>query len=445
MSDHDPAPYEAPIHQLPGAASGRPLRAEPRPAWQLPFLDLALGLSRHRLLFLSLVTVGVVAGIVQLLHTPSFYRSSAVAILMSREKPVLSASIDTGSFQTAEDSARRGPSAALTLPPDAELYVTLLRSRPILEKLAARFRGPLTRVQGLAPDERSDAVIDELLAMLTVTGTENGLVTVSATSRDPHLSAELANAVMAEGEAASKDVERGLLLEHAAFLESSAATARARLEEAKHEFELFSEKHDLIDPDNQGAQSLLEVRQLNRETQQLRSELQARLLHYTDDDPEVRRLRERIDENERNATEIRDNIARGVRAEEFGRLTSEYDALKQVMRFRRDLYMTLSAQADIFRIRADQPAGSMAVVRRAIAPSTPAGPSKKKILGVSLALALIVAVLVSLLLEQVAQMRRDPDLSDTLGSIRENLLASPRAELSREWETLRPGRRRKAA
>ncbi|MFZ4534482.1 MAG: hypothetical protein ACOYOJ_22075, partial [Alsobacter sp.] len=71
----------------------------------------------------------------------------------------------------------------------------------------------------------------------------------------------------------------------------------------------------------------------------------------------------------------------------------------------------LETQAGIFRLRAEQPAGSLAVVRVATPPDAPAGPSKRQVLGVPLFAGVSLGVLIALLHAQWTSLRRNADLA----------------------------------
>jgi hypothetical protein len=89
------------------------------------------------------------------------------------------------------------------------------------------------------------------------------------------------------------------------------------------------------------------------------------------------------------------------------------------VRSQRDLTSILSSQAGIFAIRAREPAGTIAVVRPAIAPTSPAGPSKKLLVGVCLGGALLLGLGTAIVLDQWQSSVRVPAVAERIAEIRE--------------------------
>jgi uncharacterized protein involved in exopolysaccharide biosynthesis len=395
-------------------------------AWQAPLLDLLSMLARRKVLIAAIVMAGVSAGVLKYMRTPPFYRASSVAVLMPREKPTVDITVLSGTVEMKEDAAKRADSGSLMLPPDTDLYIALLGSRPVLESLAATFEQRLTTLDQVKPNDRSDEIVVRLRDMLKVQGTDEGLLTVTVTADDPQLAADLANELVAEGQRASKAIERQLLVQQAGHLEDAVAHAQGKLYLAESWLKTYCERHRLIDPPLQASDRLRQVREIEAIRDRRVVELAQRRMQYTDADPRVRQLDEEIRLSNERVHQLRSEITGGVGERDYGRLLVEYEGLRQQVRFRRDLLATLSTQTEVFRIRAEQPAGSMAVVRPAVAVAKPAGPSKKSTLLVSVGGAIFAAVCVALLLEQVRLARNDPSLQNHVATLRESLIGSSR-------------------
>jgi uncharacterized protein involved in exopolysaccharide biosynthesis len=390
--------------------------------WQVPLVDLLLSLARHRTVVIGVVLLGVVAGGLQYLRTPRYFRSSAVAVLLPREKPHLDVSVMTGSMETAEDGARRSDTGALMLPPQTDLYLALMHSRSVLERVALEHGRQLTDMRDVQGDDRSDEVIARLKSMFKIEGTEEGMLTVTATAKDPVLAADLANTLIREGRDASKSIEAQLLARQAGYLDEAVQSARIQLTVEEEVLKQFCEEHRLIDPGLQATDKLRQIRDLTASRDAAQVALVQRRLSYTDQDPGVQELLEEIETNDLRIEELRREVAGTIGEDEYGRLYIEYQGLQQKVRFRRDLLSTLSTQADIFRIRAEQPAGNIAVIRPAVPVSEPAGPSKKRYFGIALGAAILIGIGLALFLDQVLMIRDDAAMMEKLRACRRALL-----------------------
>jgi capsular polysaccharide transport system permease protein len=361
---------------------------ESRISWPGPFLDLACAVAQQKLIVTAIVIAGVILGILRLIIMPDVYTSSSVAVLLPREKPMLDAAIDTSSIETSDDRAARSSSGNLMLPPNPTLYTTLIFSRPVLSKVAATYG---ERLQGhVSPRDRSEEVIGQIRSMLKVSSTEEGLITITVTSQDGQLSADIANELFAECREASRSIERQLILQQAGHLEEALSSSMERLRETEKRLSNFTATNGVVDVDMQASNQLRSIRELSSERDKLEADMQELLLTYSENSPEVRRLRLRMKILDRQQAGNATNIVGSIGTSEFGQLMVAHESLKQRIRFERDLVATLATKADLYKLRAEEPIGNLAVIRPAIAQSRPSGPSKKRELGLAMSLSLIV-------------------------------------------------------
>lgn len=391
--------------------------------WPAPLLDTACAIASQKWIVMVIVAIGIVLGGVRLFTLPKVYKASAVAVLMPREKPSLDATIDTSSIETSGDRASRSASGNLMLPPNPTLYTTLINSRAVIEKLAHKFGD---RLNGhLSPEDRSDEVYVQLKSMITVTSTEEGLITVSVKSSDPQLSADIANEIFAECENASKSIERQLLLQQAGHLQDAYENSILRLTKTEQTLKDFTARYGVVDVQLQASNQLRSLRELATKKDELSNDLQEMLLHYSERSPEVARVKARIASIEKQLTSADTKIVGNVGSTDYGALIVEHESLKQRLRFERDLVATLATKADIYRIRAEQPTGNLAVIRPATAPTRHAGPSKKREIGIALGLSIFLAIGWTLAIDQWRRARRNRYIKTRLNELRDLVMETP--------------------
>jgi uncharacterized protein involved in exopolysaccharide biosynthesis len=386
--------------------------AKPAMTWPAPLLDIACAVASQKIIVFVIVVLGLVAGAARLALMPPVYTSSAVAVLLPREKPVLDAAIDTSSIETTDDSASRSSSGSLMLPPNPSLYTTLIYSRAVLSRIADRFEDRLQ--DHLSPRDRSDEVIQQVRSMLTVTSTEEGLITITVSCKDANLSADIANELFAECQKASKSIERQLILQQAGHLEDALQSSLGRLAQTEKELSGFTAQFGVVDVQMQASNQLRSIRELSAEKDRLETDLQELLLSYSERSPEVRGIRTRIAAIEKQMQGSRTSIVGSIGAEDFGSLMVAHESLKQKIRFERDLVATLATKADIYRLRAEEPTGNLAVIRPATAPTRPAGPSKKRELGLALGLSILAGLGWSVVVSQWNAAMADAFVSERI-------------------------------
>jgi uncharacterized protein involved in exopolysaccharide biosynthesis len=382
--------------------------------WQAPLCDLLLSLGRSARVIVLFLCVGGVLGLVAAFIRPHYYRASAVVALLPREKPVVDTSIRTSSLATSEDRAQRESTGSLMLPGQPELYLAILRSRPILRALVDRYRH---RLDFGPSDNRSDEEVDALQRKIQLEATEDGLLTITITALSPDLAADLANALVSEGKAASAAIERQLLMQQAGHLEQALDGRRRALLAAEQALEVFCERNRVVDLGVQATQDLVLLKETSAKRDQLQLNLSVLRERYTERDPKVLNLCRQVTRCERTLSEIRARTG-GPGERGFGRLRVAYRTLSENVRLTRDMVATLSLQAELFRLRAEQPAGCLAVIRTAVPVEKPAGPSKKRTLGVALGLALVLGVAWALAREQLRLAELDPYLAARLNDLR---------------------------
>jgi uncharacterized protein involved in exopolysaccharide biosynthesis len=398
---HDDTPYDGP-----------PV------GWQLPLVSLILSVTRHRRLVGAILVLGVVAAGLRLATTAPYYRAAAVAVLLPREKPTVDAMVVTSSLRASQDRSERADSAALLLPPNPDLYIALLTSRAVVDSIAKRFDD---RLPPAGLHSRSDEMATLIRGMVKFDATDEGLLTVTVTSHDAELAADIANALIDEGREASKAIERQLILQQAGYLDRAVHDARADLELVESQLREFHATHGLIDPSVQAGATLNQLKDAALRRDRALEAIARRELHHTAEDPEMRRLRAEVRALDRRIEELEGGVVGGAGIAEFGSLLVRHESLRDQVRAQRDLTSILASQAGIFAIRAREPAGTIAVVRPAVAPSSPAGPSKKLLVGVSIGSALLLGVGVSLLLDQWAACRDVPAFAARMAELRAQL------------------------
>ena len=262
-------------------------------AWQEPLLDLLDSIVSNKKVFFSIMTLGMLIGIVRLIMMPYQFESSAVAVLLTREKAVVDAAIDTGSVEATDYTAVRSSAGNLMLPPDPTLYSTIILSRAVLTQIAEK-HGELLDGE-ISDRDRSAEVINHLRRMITVTTTEEGIIKIKVVSNKPELSAAIAISMFEECGQVSRSIERKLLINQADHLDKANQMAQDRLRRTEQKIGQLAEKYGLIDTDLQASNQLRSLRDLNAKRDQLDTDLHELLVSHTEDSREVKAMRARID------------------------------------------------------------------------------------------------------------------------------------------------------
>jgi len=377
-------------------------------AWQEPLLDVIDAILAQKWMVLAIALMGAGLGVFRLSKMPSVYSASAVGILLPREKAILDATIDTSSMETSDDRAGKSGAGSLMLPPNPTLYITMIYSPAVLTEIATKYNH---RFDGeISSRDRSVEVLQRLRGMIKTTSTEDGMITITVSSETPKLSTDIANELFAQCEKASKAIERQLLIRQAGHLDKALKISTDRLRKTEQILGQFTSKVGLVNAELQASNQLRSIRDLGMQKDKIEGELEALRLSYTDITPEVQDLVKRIAIIESQKHSLQNNIIGDVSTKEFGTLSVAYKSLQQKIRFERDMVATLSTKSDIYRLRAEQPIGNIAISRSANIPTRPSGPSTKLELGMSLGISLALAVGYALAVQQLTHLNKDPKL-----------------------------------
>jgi len=400
----------------------------PQPiAWQEPLLDVIDAIIAQKWVIISILFIGTSLGALRLSRMPSIYTASAVAVLLPREKAMIDASVDTSSVDTSDDSVSRG-SGSLMLPANPSLYVTIIHSPAVLTEIANKFND---RFDGeISSRDRSVEVIERLQKMISTSSTEEGLITITVHSETPELSADIANELFAACEKASKSIERQLLVRQAGHLDKALKISSDRLDQTERRLSNFTSKIGLVDADTQARNQLYTVRELNALKDKVEAELVSLRISHTDNSPPVQELLARIATMEGQIIASHQSIIGEIGTDNFGELSVAYKSLTQKIRFERDMVSALATKSDIYRLRAEQPIGNIAIIRNATVPTRPSGPSKKMEVGVSIGLSLVLAIGYALGMQQLLLLKKNPHLSSRTESILQKI--HPRLKLRQD-------------
>lgn len=379
--------------------------------WRNDVLEMLYVVARRRLLVACILASCMGMGFVVAKTSDQFYTASGTFVLLPREKPIIDLSVQSSSVETAEDGAKRSDAATLTLPPNPDLYTTLIRSSDAAHRVVERLKSDPAFLGRTLPNA------SELRSGTGVESTEEGVLKVSVTVYDPEVAAAAANALVIECENASKAIERQLILQQSGFLGSAIERAENRLFEARERLDAFTTRFGVADPSVEAANSASLLKTLNESDARISRELERLLVHRTDADPTVAALRAELVHINSKRERVRSSYCGDLSESEFSSIESEWRALKQDVTLRQDLLMSMRARHDVFSIRADQPAGNIAVIRPASTPASPSGPSKRKYMVLATLMGVLIAGAACVGLDQLERIHADERAEKRLASI----------------------------
>ncbi|MDF1808878.1 MAG: hypothetical protein P1U42_04205 [Phycisphaerales bacterium] len=382
-----------------------------QPSWREDILQAILTVTQRKLL-----VVGVFSGIIMICiaviaTTEPFYRSSASIVLLPREKPILDIAAQSETLESSDETARKAQASSLTLPPNPELYETLIRSND----LAARIHDRIDSDTMSAESIRSS---------IHVNSSEEGLLTIRCQASDPKLAAQIVSLAIEECEMTSKTIERQLMIQQKGYLDGTIDNIQGRVASLISKINTSAEEFGVSEPEQAASRSLARIRRLDEAQIRLQTKLQGLQIHRTNLDPMVVALKAELSSVLEERDRISENFCGQVSESSYSRMLAGWKGLHQELNQSRDLLMSLRAKRDLFVIRAEQPSGNLAIIRAPSVPIAPSGPSKRRAISIGLLSATVVSLLACVIADQISRASREEHSGELIVMIRKSISPS---------------------
>lgn len=350
---------------------------------------------RRKMVF-SFVVIGTLASLLDAFLLPNMYTSATTLMPPDTSSPYSSilGVLSPSSGNSMADLA----SESLGQYTPGELFISILRSRNVLDGLINRFN--LSQYY----KTRSMAVTRAMLATDTKIAEDqrSGVITISVTSRSPVLASTLArgyveelNRVVTENSTSAAHRER-------VFLEGRVEDIKQKLDESAAKLSQFSTKSGAIDVPSQTRSMVDEGLKLQAELIDGRSQLAALRQTYSEDNVKVRALEAHNAELQRqldkmgglpqaSGTNTDPNKSPYPTADELPSLGLTYFDLERKVRVDEALWETLTKQYEAARVEEAEEIPTVQVLDAAIVPERKSSPARRFIVALGLMLSLFLA------------------------------------------------------
>ena len=249
---------------------------------EVSLFDVLMGLARRkRLLFGVPLTASIVAALISLV-LPSFYTAST-RILPPQQS-------QSTSLLLLGQIGASGSSAVAALKNPSDLFVAMLKSRKVADRLVERFKLRQTYGADLMEDAR-----EKLGRRTAINASRDGVIRIDVEERDPKLAAALANGYV--------DELRRLLVEltvseagsRRIFFEQQLRKAKDELANAEVALRAFQQKSNVLDPQSQAGLTVAAAANLRAQIAAKQVQVSALKAFATDQNPELLRALREID------------------------------------------------------------------------------------------------------------------------------------------------------
>jgi uncharacterized protein involved in exopolysaccharide biosynthesis len=361
-------------------------------------IDLAerfRALARRWRLILGITAASAAVAVLYSLLLPVYYKAET-RILPPQDKGSNLASQLMG--QAGGLIAMAGGAAGIKSP--GELYVEMMKSRTVLDRVVDRFDLMKLYKKKYRQDARK-----ELLEVLTVReDRKSGVIVLTVEDRDPKRSADMANAFIEE----LKTLAGGLAISEAGqrrmFFEEQIRHTKEALTRAEDEVKEFQQRTGAFQIDAQGKAVIEGIANLRARI--VAKEVEAKVLRSfaTAQNPDLQRIEEEVRALRVALEKIETGKGRGfdpiMSSERVPEVGTEYFRKLRQLKYNETLYELLVKQYELAKLDEARDAVVIQVIDRAVPPERKVRPKRASIVSLATVAALFLSVIIGMQLDQ---------------------------------------------
>jgi tyrosine-protein kinase Etk/Wzc len=380
-------------------------RVEPEKVDEINLLDYLLVLLKRKRLVITITLVLAIVTAAWSLITPKIYRAET-KILPPQQSGV------SGSQLLAQLSgvAGLGLGAAAAIRTPGDLYVALLKSRPVVDVIVDRFH----LVKLYETNSREEAR-DSLLGNLKVQDDKkSGILTVGVEDRDPKRAADLANALVEE----LKRFNKGLAVTEASqrrlFYEEQLKDVKESLTKAEESMKGFQESSGAVKIDDQARAVIQSISILRAQIAGKEVQLKVMRTYATQQNPDIQRgeeelkgLREQL--NRLEAKGGRSGSDPLMPTGSIPQLGTDYVRKMRDLKFNEALFEILLKQYEAAKLDEARDATVIQVIEKAIPPEKKTKPKRTQMVMIAGIIGFFISIFAAFFMEFLERSRRNPD------------------------------------
>lgn len=291
-----------------------------------------------------------------------------------------------------------------------ELYIGLLKSRTVLDRIIDRFDLMKLYNRKVREDVRK-ALVGALKASADK---KSGIITIAVEDKDPKMAADLANAFVEELRTLTKELALTEASQRRLFYEEQLAAVKESLVKAEEAMRGFQEKTGALQMDTQARAVIESISNLRAQIAAKEVELKVMRTYSTPYNPDLQKAEEAL---RGLKAELRKLEAKGASQNPdplmpTGRIPAvgtEYIRKLRELKFNETLYELLLKQYESARLDEAKDAPLIQVIDRAIPPEKKAKPKRMQMVTIATLTAFFFSILLAFLIEYKEKALNDPE------------------------------------
>ena len=376
---------------------------------EINLLDLLIVLAKRKRLIIG-ITFGaaVIAAIASLLMTPIY--KAETKILPPQQGSSGMASQVLG--QLGGFAGLAGGSLGKT---SNDLYIALLKSRPILDNIIDKFKLMELHKAKSREDTRKALVS----ALKTQDDKKSGIVSIGIEGKDPKMAADIANAFVEE----LRDYNKRLALTDASqkrlFFEEQLKDVKEGLIKSEEAMKTFQEKTGVIRIDEQAKAVMEGIAQLRALIAEREIQIRVMKTYATSHNPDIQRTEEELKGLREQVSKLEKTDGSGnpdviLSTDRMPSIGTAYIRKLREFKYNEALYEILLKQYELARLDEAKDAPIIQVIEKAIPPEKRIKPKRSQMVKIAMVAGFFISVLAAFLMEFIEKSSADPKTREGL-------------------------------
>jgi len=381
---------------------------------EINLLDLLIVLAKRKRLIIG-ITFGaaVIAAIASLLMTPIYKAETKIL------PPQQGSSGMASQLLSQLGGAASFIGGAAGVKTSNDLYIALLKSRPILDNIIDKFK----LMELYKAKHREDGRKTLVLALKTQDDKKSGIVSIGMEDKDPKLAADIANAFVDELREYNKRLALTEASQKRLFFEEQLKDVKEGLIKSEEAMKGFQEKTGAFKIDEQAKAAIEGIAKLRAQIAEREVQIRVMRTYATSFNPDIQRVEEELKGlkeqlrglEEKGSGNNPDVILSTGRIPALG---TEYIRKLREFKYHEALYEILLKQYEMARLDEAKDAPIIQVIEKAIPPEKRIKPKRSQMVMIASVTGFFISVIAAFLVEYVGRSAENPETKIRLETLR---------------------------
>lgn len=370
---------------------------------EINLLDYLIVLAKRKWLIIGItLSTAIIAGIISL-KTPPIYNA---------ETKILPPQSQSSASQLLSQFGGMAGLAggAIGVKTSNDLYIGLLRSRTILDRIIDRFN----LLELYKAKHREDARQAIAGALKAQDDKKSGIITIGVEDKDPKMAADIANAFVEE----LKNFTQGLAVTEASqrrlFFEEQLKDVKVSLIKAEEEMKSFQEKTGVLQVESQASIVIGAIASLRAQIAAKEVELKVIRTYLTSRNPDLQKTEEALNGMKVELAKLEtkgaghnpDTLMPTGRVPEIG---TEYVRKLRDLKFNETLYQLMVQQYEAAKLDEARDAAIIQVIDKAVPPHKRIKPKRRQMVLIAATTGFFISVFLAFFVEFISRSSSDPE------------------------------------